>query len=136
MAKKKKKSTSTRRTKKAPKPSPQDKKEAERILKIWRDAAKVGLGGKRFAKIITARYEPRLRERILFRLVDKKDVFDKKAEAKTKTVAHDTGVVCAMLTKGSEVSKDTFQDVFFLLKRHVACPRKLHGAGTWCDIQL
>jgi len=133
--KKKKKSTSARRTRTGRKPSSSDAKEAERILTIWRKAAKVGLGGKRFARAITTRYEPRLRNRILTRL-GKGEVFDRTAEAKTKTVAHDTGVVCAMLTKGSEVSKDTFQDVFFLLKRHAACPRPQLGAGTWCDIQL
>jgi hypothetical protein len=119
MAKKKKKSP--------------DAKEAERILTIWRNAAKAGLGRKRFAAAVTARYEPRLRAKILQRL--KRQVFDAKAEKNTKAVAHDTGVVCAIMTEGSEVSKDTFQNVFLLLRKHPACPR-LGGAGTWCDIQL
>ena len=134
MAKKKKKSTSPRRTRRGHKPSSPDAKEAERILTIWRNAAKVGLGRKRFAAAVTARYEPRLRAKILQRL-GKREVFNSKAETNTKTVAHDTGLVCAIMTKGSEVTKDTFQNVFMLMRKHPSCPR-LGGAGTWCDIQL
>jgi hypothetical protein len=132
--KKKKKSTSPRRAGTGPKPSLQDAKEAERILTIWRKAAKVGLGRKRFAAAVTARYEPRLRATILQRL-GKSEVFDGKAEANTKKVAHDVGLVCALMSKGAEVKKDTFQNVFILMRKHPACPR-LAGAGTWCDIQL
>ena len=118
---KKKKSTSPRRKKTGPKPSSPDAKEAERILTIWRKAAKVGLGRKRFAAAVTARYEPRLRAKILQRLV--KEVFNGKAEANTKRVAHDTGLVCAIMTEGPEVSKDTFQNVFILMRKHPSCPR-------------
>ena len=126
---KKKKSTSPRRTTKGSKPSSPDAKEAERILTIWRNAAKVGLGRKRFAAAVTAGSEPTFRAKILQRL--KRQVFDAKAEKNTKAVAHDTGVVCAIMTEGSEVSEKThFRNVFSLLRKHPACPR-LGGAGTW-----
>jgi hypothetical protein len=39
------------------------------------------------------------------------------------------------MSRDSVVTKDTFQSVFKLLKKHPACPR-IGGAGTWCDIQL
>jgi hypothetical protein len=117
------------------KPTPAELAEAERILTIWKDAAKVGLGAKRFAAAVMTRYEPRFRAQILVRLIVHEDKFDSTAEANTKTVAQDTGLVCAMMTTGAEVSKDTFQSVFLLMQTHPLCPGPA-GAGTWCDIQL
>ena len=84
--KKKKKSTSARRTRTGRKPSSSDAKEAERILTIWRKAAKVGLGGKRFARAITTRYEPRLRNRILTRL-------GLRDRTQAAVYAHDQGIL-------------------------------------------
>jgi hypothetical protein len=132
--------------KKAPKPSKEQEYEADRILKIWKDAAEGGLGGKRFAAAVVQRYEPRLRAKILERLVNG-DVFDATAEENTKKVAEDTGIVCAIMTAGNEVKRDTFQDVFLLFKKHPRCPRgrdsrlvgrnpSRAGAGVWCDIPL
>jgi len=109
--------------------------EVDRILQIWKNAADHGLGGKHFASAVLTRYEPRLRAKVLSRL-QSGDTFDAKAEAATKVVATDTGKVCAMLTTGSEVSKDTFQAVFLLMKSHPVCPSRYLGGGTWCDIAL
>ena len=91
-------------------------------------------GGKQFDEVVLTKYEPKLRDQILTIL--KKRQFDSVAEEASKTVAADLGRVCAMLTTGTTVSKDTFQAVFELMRDHPKCPQPGAGAGAWCDIPL
>src|SRR5262249_4529966 len=121
--------------KKTPKAPSEYDAEADRIIQIWKDAVADGLDGKHFAPAVENTYEPRLRDKILELLEDGR-VFDTVAEDNTKAVGHDFGTVCAIMTAGSEVSKDTFQDVFRLMKKHPVCPQPGKVRGAWCDIPL
>ena len=123
------------------KPAPAKKKKAfdrtspEEIRKLWTGAAKGGLGsGTTFDKEIFDKYVPALEKKIKENL-DGGAKFDAAAEKATKQVGKDIGVVCKMFTKGSIVSKDTFDVVFKFMKNHPLCPAT-GGAGGWCDIGI
>jgi len=112
-----------------------NKKRAKQIVRMWNRATKEGLGGKRFANGVQTKFGPRFEARIAGRL-DRGETFTRADERKTKKVAKDVGAVCAMLADGAVVSRDVFEDVFRLLKKHAACPALSLGSGTWCEIPL
>jgi hypothetical protein len=117
-------------------------KQAKAIVAMWDAACKDGLGSKKLAPNVKTKFRPRFFKKIKGKLV-KGDVFTAADKRATKQVAKDVGRVCAMMTAGPTVSRDTFEEVFRMLKRHAACPNlsgrrrvNILGAGVWCDVPI
>jgi hypothetical protein len=112
---------------------------AKEIVKLWDDACKDGLDGKKLHADVRKAFEQKFLDHVLDKLVKDKEVFTDEAKKNTKRVAKDLGKVCKMMTRDSEktISLDTFQKVFKMMKGHPACPDSdTLGAGTWCDVPI
>lgn len=104
----------------------------EKILELWKKSSKKGLKRKKFAPGVFKEFEPALRKHIKEHLASHE--FGSADEKNTKRVARDIGTICALLTKGDTVKKDSFQAVFELAQsQHEACLGG-GGGGPWCDI--
>ena len=113
---------------------------AEEIVKIWDAACKSGLGDKHLASDVKTKFKPRFIKKLVARL-DDNEIFTAGDKRQTQLVARDVGKVCAVMTRGDTVSRDTFEEVFRMLRRHAACPADRKnvtraGAGVWCDVQI
>jgi hypothetical protein len=112
---------------------------AKEIVKLWDDACKDGLDGKKLHADVRKEFEQKFYDHVLDKLVNDKEVFTDEAKKNTKRVAKDIGKVCKMMTRDDSktVSLDTFQKVFKLMRGHPACPGSSSGgAGVWCDVPL
>ena len=112
---------------------------AKEIVKLWDDACKDGLDGKKLHADVRKEFEQKFYDHVLEKLVKDKLVFTDEAKKNTKRVAKDIGKVLKMMTrdKVKTVSLDTFQKVFKMMRGHPACPESdTGGAGVWCDVPL
>jgi transposase-like protein len=105
---------------------------AEQILELWKKGAKRGLGGKTFKKEVNTEFEPKLLTAIKNKLAtgSKFGSADKK---QTLHLAKALGTICQIITNDTEISKDTFEKVFSLIKTSDICPIG-GGGGAWCNI--
>ena len=126
----------------AKKPSSKKKKKqkaftAEKIVNLCKTSSKRGLGTKVFAKDIFKEFEPKLLDAVKKHLSGPPPtpphVFTAKDEANTKYLARTLGTICRLVTVDKEVTIDTFQKGFALIKGSPRCPRG-GGGGEWCDI--
>jgi hypothetical protein len=106
--------------------------EPKSILAYWMTAAKEGLGDKRFDPRAVRRFSPKLRASIRKRL--RKGPFRPVDAKNTRYLAKLLGRICRISTDGKQVSVDTFQKAFALVKDHPRCPPASAGAGEWCSI--
>ena len=113
---------------------------AKEIVKLWDDACKDGLDGKKLHADVRKEFEEKFYQHVLGKLKQPTpEVFTDEAKKNTKRVAKDLGKVCKMMTRDGDktISLDTFQKVFKMMKGHPACPESnTAGAGTWCDVPI
>jgi hypothetical protein len=109
----------------------------EKIVNLWKTSSKKGLGKKVFEKEIFKEFEPKLLAAVKKHLSGPPPtpphVFTPKDEANTKYLARTLGTICRLVTLEKEVTIDTFQKGFALIKGSPRCPRG-GGGGEWCDI--
>jgi hypothetical protein len=110
---------------------------ARAIVDLWKAASRKGLGSKRFERAIYVEYEPRLLARVSSHLSGPPPLpphpFTRRDEFNTKSLAFILGVICRLVTVEKEVSIDTFQKAFELVKGSPKCPGG-GGGGEWCAI--
>jgi hypothetical protein len=102
------------------------------ILAFWLKAAQEGLGDKRFAAQTRKRFAPKLRTAIRKRL--RVGPFQAGDARNTRQLARMFGRICRIASDDKQISVDTFQKAFQLVKDHPRCPPTSAGAGEWCSI--